>query len=115
MGVFGLVLTLIAWVISSAVLDRFRVTNLKDLELSKLQRSEIDLTELAVLMLAGFAGGCLLLLGSLISTFGQPAIRLTAATQIAFPHWLSWNENSYLNILAWRAELYACFAVPIFS
>lgn len=114
MGGFGLLLTLIAWVISSAILGRFRVADLKDIELSNIEQSKIDLTELSVLIFAGFVGGCLLSLGSLISAFGQPAVRLTAATAIAFPHWLSWNEDSYLNVLAWHAELYACFAVPIF-
>ena len=123
MGVFGLVLTLTAWLISTAILDRFgltkllgrfRLAKLKEIELSKIENSKIDLSELGVLIFAGFVGGCLLSLGSLVSAFGQPATRLTAATAIAFPHWLSWNEDSYLNVLAWRAELYACFAVPVF-
>ena len=103
MGGFGLALTFIAWIISSAVLGRFRRGTHKD----------IDWYEFGALLVAGFVGGLLLNAGSLISAMGQPVIRLTHKT-IQSPHWLSWSDESQWTWLTWTTELYACLAVPVF-
>jgi hypothetical protein len=103
MGGFGLALTLIAWIISSVVLGRFREGNQQD----------IDWYEFGALLVAGFVGGLLLGAGSLISAMGQPVIRLTPET-IQSPHWLSWSDASQWTWLTWTTELYACLAVPVF-
>lgn len=102
MGGFGLGLTFIAWIISSAVLGRLGGGNRKD----------IDWYEFGALLVAGFVGGLLLGVGTLINTMGRPVIRLTPET-IQSPHWLSWADSPW-TWLTWTTELYACLAVPVF-
>ena len=102
-GAFGAVLTLLAWVLGSLVLRRFRADN----------RRDIDWRELMVLLITGFVGGCLLGLVSLVSAMGDPVMRVTKPPGSSFA-WTSWSEASQWTWMTWTTELYACLAVPVF-
>lgn len=102
-GLFGAVLSAVAWLIACLVLRRLRPAN----------RGDIDKYELLALVIAGFVGGSLLGLVSLVSALGKPIMRVANLPTNAFP-WTSWSEESNWTWLTWTTELYACLAVPVF-